>query len=202
MCRGVWPHEKDRGRGGRAWPAGLVFAMGMMLSPALGLAAEPAEAGRVSYQDGRLSVAFEETPVEVAFEAIRAATRIEVVFPAAVQGKTLTARVEGLGLEAALRRLLRALGLESFVLVYDGSGVIRRLIALEPGTGRPPPDPAGPRNLPLDSRSPAPETPVYIPPLSDPVYIPPTSEPVYIPPATPPQYIPPGEEPVYIPAAD
>lgn len=164
MSRGPRSPERERGRGAGGWSAGLVLAVGITLSLALGPAAEPAEVGRVTYQDRQLSVVFEATPAEVAFGAIRARTRIEVVLPAAVEGKTLTARMERLPLEVALRHLLRALGLESFVLVYGEGGAVRQVIVLEPGTGRPPPDVTGPPHLPLGSGSPAQGTPVYVPP--------------------------------------
>lgn len=168
----------------------LLLTVWVSLPLSLGAAAEPiSEGGLVDYQNGALSVAFEQTPVEVAFEAIRAKTGIEVILPAAARGKSLTVGVARLPLQAAFRQILRALGLESFAIVYEEDGSASKLIVLASGEGEPPPGPMVPPTAPPGSLLPAPGVPVYIPPVS---------EPVYIPPATPPQYIPPREEPLSI----
>lgn len=118
------------------------FVAGLSLLAGPGIAQTPGSVATVDYQDGMLSVTFAQTPAAAAFEAIRAKTGLRVVLPGDVLGKALTARIEGVVLEEAVRRLLRALGLESFALVYEPDGQAGRLVLLESAPGRPAPGPA------------------------------------------------------------
>jgi hypothetical protein len=93
--------------------------------------------GWVEYQNGKLSMAFEQAPVELVVALIREETGMLVVLPPAARGKFLSERVNALPPEAAVQRILRALGLSNFVLLYDGAGRAERLIVLEPGSDAP-----------------------------------------------------------------
>jgi len=169
----------------------------------LALTAPPAFAGtvRVEAQGNLVTATLDAAPVAEVVEATRKATGVEVVLPASTQGKVVTLAVEQVPLEQFVRRLLQALDLGGFVLVYESTGVANRLIVVDRGRPGPPPD--GGARPPGEPTAPpaASVAPVYIPPREPPVYIPPTIPPVYIPPTTPPVYIPPTIPPVYIPPA-
>jgi len=182
----------------------MIRAIGMVLTVAvLSAAPDSALAGeaRVSFHEGLVTATFDTVPAAEALAAIRRATGVEVVVPVSVQGKTLTLTVTQLPFERFLRRVLEALDLGGFALVYEPGGAAGRLIVVDRARGRGPaagektgaPAPGtaatgGTTPIYIPSREP----PVYIPPREPPVYIPPTTEPVYIPPATEPRYVPPS----------
>ncbi len=154
----------------------------------------------VVVEAGRVSATFRGTPAREALEAVRAATGMEVVLPDTVHETPLTLSVERLPLERFLQRVVEALDLGGFALVYQSIGAAERVIVVE-RAGRAAPVPRPPAaETPGGFGSAAPET-VYIPPPTPPVYIPPLTPPVYVPPATPPVYVPPAEPPAYIPPA-
>ena len=93
--------------------------------------------GWVEYQNGKLSMAFEQAPMDLVVALIREETGMLVVLPPAARGKFLSVRVNALPPEAAVQRILRALGLSNFVLLYDRAGRAERLIVLEPGSDAP-----------------------------------------------------------------
>lgn len=103
------------------------------------LAAAAAVAGpaRMAVQDGLVSATFDATPAPEALDVIRRATGVELVLPPAVEPKPLTLVVDQVPLEAFLRRVLAALDLAGFALVYAPDGSADRLIAVPPGHGRP-----------------------------------------------------------------
>jgi hypothetical protein len=175
---------------------GLLLAL---LGPGL---ADPALAGvQVQVDAGRISAVFEDAPVPDALAAIRRAGGPEIVLPADSLSKTLTLAVERAPLEEFMRRLLRALDLGGFALVYESDGAAGRVVLVDRSRGLPPPEPPAD---PAASAEPPPAAsagPVYIPPREPPVYIPPREPPVYVPPASPPVYIPPASPPVYVPPA-
>jgi type II secretory pathway component GspD/PulD (secretin) len=159
-----------------------------------------AAGARVDVTDGRIGAAFEDAAVPEALSAIRLATGFEIVVPAVAQSKRLTLTSEPLPPEQFLRRLLQALDLGGFALVYEGDGSARRVIVVDRSSA--PPQEAPARSAePTEAPAAAETGPVYIPPASPPVYIPPARPPVYIPPASPPVYIPAASPPVYVPPA-
>src|SRR5262245_44371451 len=162
------------------------------------LLAAPPMAGATVQVDGEfVSATFEATPVPAAVESIRRATGVDIVVPAATRDKTVSLHVERLPFEQFLRRFLQTLELGGYALVFESSGVARRVIVVDRGSDAPPASNAAPR--PTETTEGTGSPPVYIPPATPPVYIPPATPPVYIPPATPPVYIPPATPPVYIP---
>lgn len=86
---------------------------------------------RIRVTEGLVSAALESVPVGEAVGALRRATGVDVVLPASVEGKTVTLSAEQLPLERFVRRLLEALGLSGYALVYEASGEMRRLIVVE-----------------------------------------------------------------------
>ncbi len=84
----------------------------------------------VEYQDGEISVAFEQTPVEVAFRAIRQRTGFQIVLPPATRGQLLNLRLSRLPLEPAVRSLISSIGFRSFALMYDEEGRPARAVVL------------------------------------------------------------------------
>jgi hypothetical protein len=170
---------------------GLVVAL---LGPGL---APPALAGvQVQVDDGRISAVLEDAPVPDALAALKRAGGPEIVLPEAARSRSLTLTVERVRLEEFVRRLLQALDLGGFALVYEADGAAGRVVVVDRSRGGPPP-----AEPPAEASAGVAAEPVYIPPASPPVYIPPASPPVYIPPASPPVYIPPASPPVYVPPA-
>jgi type II secretory pathway component GspD/PulD (secretin) len=159
-----------------------------------------AAGARVEVEDGRIGAIFEDASVPAALDAIRKASGLEIVLPASVMSKRLTVTVERLPPEQFLRRLLHALDLGGFALVYKDDGSVTRVIVVDRSSTPPAQEaPAGPTVAPTEAPTAAEPAPVYVPPASPPVYVPPASPPVYVPPASPPVYVPPASPPVYTP---
>lgn len=85
----------------------------------------------VKYQDGRISVAFERIPVDVALYAIQAKTGVQIVIPPAREIKLVNLRLTGLPLEPAMRSFITSIGFRSFALMYDDKGHPRRAVVLD-----------------------------------------------------------------------
>jgi hypothetical protein len=102
---------------------------------ALGLvAAGPGAAAgqpRIQVTEGLVSATLEGVPVGDAVAALRRVAGVDVVLPASVQGKSVTLSVAQLPLERFVRRLLEALGVGGYALVYEATGEMRRLIVVE-----------------------------------------------------------------------
>jgi len=84
----------------------------------------------VEYQDGRISVAFEQTPVPLALSAIQARTGLQIIIPPAQESKLVNLRLSGLALEPAVRFLIASIGFKSFALMYDEKGRPERAVVL------------------------------------------------------------------------
>lgn len=85
----------------------------------------------VDYRDGRISVAFERIPVDVALYAIQAKTGLQIVIPPAREIKLVNLRLTGLPLEPAMRSFITSIGFRSFALMYDEKGRPRRAVVLD-----------------------------------------------------------------------
>jgi hypothetical protein len=84
----------------------------------------------VDYQDGKISVAFDQTPLEVALYAIRARTGFQIILPSATESKSLNLRLSRLPLEPAVRSLISSIGFKNFALMYDERGRPNRAVVL------------------------------------------------------------------------
>jgi hypothetical protein len=87
----------------------------------------------VEFRNGRISLDFDQVPVYVALETIRAKTGVDIVLPPAVQHEFLNLQMSRLPLEPAVRSLLYYIGFKSFVLMYDSESRPHRVVVL--GTG-------------------------------------------------------------------
>jgi hypothetical protein len=85
---------------------------------------------RVEYQDGKLSVDFDQTPLEVALNAIQIKAGVQIVIPPVTEHKLLNLRLSQLPLEPAVRFLIASIGFRSFALMYDEKGLPRRAVVL------------------------------------------------------------------------
>jgi hypothetical protein len=113
--------------------AGLV-ALGVVAAGPGPVAGQP----RIQVSGGLVSATLDGVPVGEAVAALRRAAGVDVVLPASAQGKTVTLSAEQLPVERFVRRLLEALDLGGYALVYEASGEIRRLIVVESGRSAPP----------------------------------------------------------------
>src|SRR5262245_53094140 len=86
-------------------------------------------------EDGLISADFDATPLPEALEAIQRATGVEIVVPVAVESRTLTLTVARASFEQFVRRVLDALELGGFALVYEPNGAAQRVIVVDRARG-------------------------------------------------------------------
>ena len=86
---------------------------------------------RVEYEDGKISVDFDRTPIGVALNAIQIKTGLQITVPPTTESKLLNLRLSRLPLEPAVRSLIASIGFRSFALVYDEEGHPKRAVVLE-----------------------------------------------------------------------
>ena len=84
----------------------------------------------VDYRDGEISVAFNQTPVQFALNALQAKTGFQIVIPSTDEAKLVNLRLHRQPLEPAVRSLISTIGFKNFALMYDGSGRPHRAIVL------------------------------------------------------------------------
>lgn len=90
----------------------------------------------VNYKDGEVSVAFDQTPVDLALYAIRERTGFQIDIPAPVsETKVINLRLERSPMEPAMRTVISNIGFRNFALMYDDSGKPARAVVL--GTSQP-----------------------------------------------------------------
>ena len=86
---------------------------------------------RVEYEDGKISIDFDQTPLGVALNAIQVKTGLQITVPPATESRLLNLRLSRLPLEPAVRSLISSIGFGSFALVYDEEGLPKRAFVLE-----------------------------------------------------------------------
>jgi hypothetical protein len=86
---------------------------------------------RVEYEDGKISVDFDQTPLRVALNAIQIKTGLQITVPPTTESKLLNLRLSRLPLEPAVRSLIASIGFRNFALVYDEEGYPKRAVVLE-----------------------------------------------------------------------
>ena len=85
----------------------------------------------VNYKDGEVSVAFDQTPVDLALYAIRERTGFQIDIPAPVsETKVINLRLERSPMEPAMRTVISNIGFRNFALMYDDSGRPNRAVVL------------------------------------------------------------------------
>ncbi|HXV84273.1 MAG TPA: hypothetical protein VEG60_30860 [Candidatus Binatia bacterium] len=85
----------------------------------------------IEYQDGKISVAFDQTPIEVALNIIQAKTGLQIVIPPTKESRLLNLRLSKLPLEPAVRFLVASIGFKSFALMYNEKGHLERAVVLD-----------------------------------------------------------------------
>ena len=86
---------------------------------------------RVEYEDGKISVDFDQTPLRVALNAIQIKTGLQITVPPTTESKLLNLRLSRLPLEPAVRSLIASIGFINFALVYDEEGYPKCAVVLE-----------------------------------------------------------------------
>jgi hypothetical protein len=122
-------HAMKRIRG--PWPLVVAVALATFLRPDFAFPQAVEEPELVEYRDGRISVAFDHIPVDVALYAIQAKTGVQIVIPPAPEIKLVNLRVTGLPLEPAMRSFINSIGFRSFALMYDEKGRPSRAVVLD-----------------------------------------------------------------------
>ncbi len=84
----------------------------------------------IDYRDGEISVAFEQTPVPFALQALKARTGIQIVVPSTNEAKLVSLRLNRQPLEPAVRSLISTIGYKNFAVMYDETGQPRRAVVL------------------------------------------------------------------------
>ena len=75
-------------------------------------------------------MAFNQTPVDLALDALRAQTGLQIVVPGAVGNKVLSLQLNRVPLEPAVRSFISNIGFRNFALMYDDDGRPNRVVVL------------------------------------------------------------------------
>jgi len=84
----------------------------------------------VDYRDGEISMAFDQTPVQLALDAIRVRTGLQIMVPLTNANRLLTLQLERAPLEPAVRSFITYIGFKNFALMYDADGRPNRAVVL------------------------------------------------------------------------
>ena len=84
----------------------------------------------IDYRDGEISMAFDQTPVEFALDAIRVRTGLQIIIPLARANRLLSLQLERAPLEPAVRSFISTIGFKNFALMYDADGQPNRAVVL------------------------------------------------------------------------
>jgi hypothetical protein len=86
---------------------------------------------QVEYRDGKISLSFEQFPVEAALHAIQARTGLQIVLPYTSKNQLLSLQLNQSLLEPAVRLLIYSIGFRGFALMYDQKGEPYRAVAID-----------------------------------------------------------------------
>ena len=84
----------------------------------------------VDYRDGKISILFEQIPVQFALYAIHAKTGLQIVIPSNNTTKVVNLRLDRQPFEPAMRSLISTIGYRNFALMYDDNGRPNRAVVL------------------------------------------------------------------------
>jgi len=84
----------------------------------------------VDYQNGAVSLAFDQTPIPFAISALHATTGIQIIVPPVSEIKVVNLRLHQQPLEPAVRSLISSIGFKNFALMYDEKGQPSRAVVL------------------------------------------------------------------------
>lgn len=115
------------------------FLRARWILPLLLLAAKPAGGQDITdsyyqewieYRNGEISMAFDQVPVELALDAIRVRTGLQIIVPAPTEIRLLSLQMERAPLEPAVRSFITYIGFKNFALMYDSDGRPSRAVVL------------------------------------------------------------------------
>lgn len=84
----------------------------------------------VSYENGSVSLEFEQTPIAFALSALHATTGFQIVMPTPPDTKVVNLKLNQQPLEPAIRSLISSIGYQNFALMYDDKGRPSRAVVL------------------------------------------------------------------------
>ena len=84
----------------------------------------------VAIQDGEISAAFYEMPVQTALSAFRAKTGFQIDIPNFAANRLVNLRIDRQRLEPAVRSVIFSIGFKNFALMYDDTGRPNRAVVL------------------------------------------------------------------------
>lgn len=84
----------------------------------------------VDYRDGKISIIFEQIPVQFALYAIHAKTGLQIMIPSNNTTKVVNLRLDRQPFEPAMRSLISTIGYRNFALMYDDNGRPNRAVVL------------------------------------------------------------------------
>lgn len=113
----------------------IALALLLLATPVTG---QTATGQRVDFRDGKLSVSFEQYPVEAAIGLIQARTGLQIVLPANAKAQTVSLQLNQLPIEPALRLFVYAIGFRGFALLYDEKERPYRAMVIETQSGERP----------------------------------------------------------------
>jgi hypothetical protein len=167
----------------------LMILAALAVAAPTGARTETTDGPAVRFEHGLVSATFDAVPAEAALAEIRRAAQATIVVPPGLlDGKRLTLDASRQDIDLFLRRVLDALDLKDYVLVYQADSDRGRLVVVPArlqggGDGRDVTDPARAGSRP---------GPVYVPPKEPPVYTSPVGTPTYVPARRVPVVRPPG----------
>ena len=106
----------------------LGLLVGFLSTPA---AAQNAAGQQVDYRDGKISMSFEQYPLEAAITEIEARTGVQIVLPHSSKNQLLSLQLNQLLIEPAVRLLISSIGFQGFALLYDDKGQPYRAVVIE-----------------------------------------------------------------------
>lgn len=89
----------------------------------------------VDYRDGNVTIAFDQTPVQIALSAIHAKTGFQIEIPPAAESEVVNLKLTRLPLEPAVHQVISSIGFQNFAVLYDEDGQPKRAVVLR---ARPP----------------------------------------------------------------
>jgi hypothetical protein len=84
----------------------------------------------IEYRDGKISLSFEEMPLDTALQAIWAQTGLQIVLPVPLKNHVLNLQLRQLPIEPAVRFLIASIGFGNFALIYDEQGRATRAVVV------------------------------------------------------------------------
>ena len=112
----------------------LLAALLLLMSQSVSAMAETPEDDSyhqwIDYRDGKISILFDQLPVQFALYAIQAKTGLQIMIPSNNTTKVVNLKLDRQPLEPAMRSLISTIGYRNFALMYDDNGRPSRAVVL------------------------------------------------------------------------